>query len=87
MEFSFALALQLAIAIAAVSALLRGQLRIGLAGLLILFLTFAPAMIERRLNMQLPVEVTLITCLRRSVRNLIRWFANSGDRKREQHVR
>lgn len=62
-EFSIALAMQLAIAVVAVSALVRGQFRIGFAGLLILLLTFAPAIIERRLKMQLPVEVTLITCL------------------------
>ena len=60
-EFAIALALQLAIAIVAVSALVRGQLLVGFAGVLILILTFAPAIIERQLNIQLPIEITLIT--------------------------
>ena len=62
-EFAIAMALQLAIAIVAVSSIVRGHFRIGFAGLLILLLTFAPAMIDRRLNIQLPIEVTLVTSL------------------------
>jgi hypothetical protein len=62
-EFAIAVALQLAIALVSVSSLIRGQYRVAFAGCLIFMLTFVPAIIERRLKIQLPIEVTLITCL------------------------
>lgn len=62
-EFAIAIALQLAIALVSVSSLIRGQYRVAFAGGLIFMLTFVPAIIERRLKIQLPIEVTLITCL------------------------
>ncbi len=62
-ELAIALALQIGIFVVTVSALYRRQWLGVFAGVIILLLTFAPAMIERRLRLALPVEFTLVTCV------------------------
>ncbi len=62
-ELAIALALQIGIFVVTVSALFQRQWLGVFAGVIILLLTFAPAMIERRLRLALPVEFTLVTCV------------------------
>ena len=62
-ELAIALALQIGIFVVTVSALFEQQWLGAFTGSVVLFLTFAPAMIERRLRLALPVEFTLITCV------------------------
>jgi hypothetical protein len=62
-ELAIALALQIGIFVVTVSALFQMQWLGAFAGLIILLLTFAPAMIEHRLKLALPVEFTLVTCI------------------------
>ena len=62
-ELTVALILQLGIALVAISALVRSQWLLALSGIVVLFLTFMPALLERQFNVALPVEFTLITCL------------------------
>lgn len=62
-ELAIALALQIGIFVVTVSALFEQQWLGAFTGFVVLFLTFAPAMIERRLRLALPVEFTLITCV------------------------
>jgi hypothetical protein len=61
-EWTVALVLQLGIAAVTISALIRGQLLLVLSGVVILLLTFTPALLERKLRVALPVEFTLLTC-------------------------
>ena len=62
-ELAIAAILQAVIfGIAAIS-LLHGRWLDAFNGSVILMLTFAPALIERRLRVPLPVELTLITCV------------------------
>lgn len=61
-EWSIALVLQLGIAAVTIGALIRGQLLLVLSGVMILLLTFTPALLERKLRVALPVEFTLLTC-------------------------
>ncbi len=61
-EWTIALVLQLGIAAVAIIALIRGQLLLVLSGVVILLLTFTPALLERKLRVALPVEFTLLTC-------------------------
>jgi hypothetical protein len=60
-ELTIALVLQAGILIITVSALVEGQWLGAFSGSIVLFLTFAPALIERHLRVPLPVELTLIT--------------------------
>ncbi len=62
-ELAIALALQIGIFVVIASALFQGQWLVAFSGTIALLLTFAPAMIERRLKLALPVEITLITCV------------------------
>ncbi len=62
-ELAIALALQIGIFVVIASALFQGQWLVAFSGSIALLLTFAPAMIERRLKLALPVEITLITCV------------------------
>jgi hypothetical protein len=62
-ELSVAIVLQLAITLVVAGALFRGQWLVAFSGIIVLALTFTPAIIERRLHVQLPTEFTLITCL------------------------
>ena len=62
-ELAIALALQIGIFVVTASALFQGQWLVAFSGSIALLLTFAPAMIERRLKLALPVEITLITCV------------------------
>lgn len=60
-ELAIALVLQVGILIVTVSAFIERQWLGGFAGTVVLLLSFAPAMIERRWKLALPVEFTLIT--------------------------
>ena len=62
-ELIAATILQVSIAIISLGALVEGMWLIAFAGAAILLLSFAPAMIERRLRVPLPVEFTLLTCI------------------------
>ncbi len=62
-QFGIAAVLQLAIAGVLLGALLHRQWLVGFAAAAVLLLSFAPALIERQLRVQLPVEFTLVTCL------------------------
>ncbi len=62
-ELSIALVLQMGILVVTVSAFFQGRWLGAFSGAVVLLLTFAPAMIERRLNLTLPVEFTLINCV------------------------
>lgn len=62
-ELVAAAILQTIIAIISITALIEGFWLVAFSGSAILLLTFAPAMIERRLRVPLPVEFTLLTCI------------------------
>jgi hypothetical protein len=62
-ELAIALVLQIGIFLVTVSALFQRRWLGAFSGAVVLLLTFAPAMIERRLKLALPVEFTLITCV------------------------
>jgi hypothetical protein len=62
-ELSIALVLQAGILVVTISAFFQGRWLGAFSGAVVLLLTFAPAMIERRLNLTLPVEFTLINCV------------------------
>ena len=62
-ELAIALALQIGIFIVTVSALYERQWLGAFGGVAILLLSFAPAMIEHRLKLALPVEFTLVTTI------------------------
>jgi len=62
-EMVIAAVLQLGIAAVIVGALIEAQWLLAFNGALILLLSFAPAIIEHRLRVPLPVELTLITCV------------------------
>lgn len=55
--------LQIGIAIVTVGAIVSGRWLGAFSGAAVLLLTFAPALIERRLRVPLPVEFTLVTCV------------------------
>ncbi|HBR98758.1 MAG TPA: hypothetical protein DD979_15495 [Gammaproteobacteria bacterium] len=61
--FIASLFLQLLIASVVVMALWRQQWLVSFTGAIIFALTFTPAIIERQLEVQLPVEFTLVTCV------------------------
>ena len=62
-QLGIALLLQLAILGVVAGSLFRQQWPIAFTGSVVLILTFVPAIIERQLNVRLPVEFTLITCV------------------------
>jgi hypothetical protein len=62
-ELYVAFVLQFGIAVLTVSALFQSKWLLGLSGTAVLLLTFTPALIERHLQVPLPVEFTLITCV------------------------
>ena len=62
-ELVAATILQVSIATITLGALIEGMWLVTFSGTAILLLSFAPAMIERRLRVPLPVEFTLITCV------------------------
>lgn len=62
-EMAVALLLQLGIAAVTLTALLERQWLLSLSGAAVLLLTFMPAIIERQLQVPLPTEFTLITCV------------------------
>jgi len=63
LELMVAAILQTIIAIISIIALFEGLWLVAFSGSAILLLTFAPAMIEQRLRVPLPVEFTLLTCI------------------------
>jgi hypothetical protein len=62
-EMAIAIVLQAGILLVTVSAFFQNQWLVGFNGAFVLFLSFVPAIIERRLRVPLPVELTLITCI------------------------
>lgn len=62
-EMAVAIVLQIGILLVTVSALFESQWLVAFNGALVLLLSFAPAIIEHRLRVPLPVELTLITCI------------------------
>jgi len=63
LQFAVAFLLQLAILGVLVSTLVEAQWLVAFTAAVVLALTFLPALIERELEVQLPVEFTLITCV------------------------
>ena len=63
LQFIAASLLQIAILGVLVSTLVEGRWLVAFTAAVVLALTFLPALIERELGVQLPVEFTLITCL------------------------
>ena len=62
-ELSIAAVLQLAILAIVIASVLQGRWLDAFNGTIVLLLTFAPAMLEHKLQVPLPVELTLATCL------------------------
>jgi len=62
-EMAVAIVLQIGILLVTVSALFENQWLVAFNGAFVLLLSFAPAIIEHRLRVPLPVELTLITCI------------------------
>lgn len=62
-ELAIALVLQAGIFIVTIGALVEGRWLGAFSGAVVLLLTFAPAMLEHRLQLTLPVEFTLLTCV------------------------
>lgn len=62
-EMTIAVMLQTGIFLVTVSALIESQWLVAFNGALVFLLSFAPAIIEHRLRVPLPVELTLITCI------------------------
>lgn len=62
-ELGIAGVLQFGILLVIAGALFQGQWLIAFNGTVILVLTFMPAMIEHRLGLPLPVEITLVTSI------------------------
>jgi len=63
LQLIIAILLQVAIFLAIVVSFFRQQWLVAFTGSAILTLTFIPAIIERRFNIRLPIEFTLVTCL------------------------
>jgi len=61
-ELAIAVVLQIGILVVTVGALIERQWLGAFSGAAVLLLSFAPALIEHRLRVTLPVEFTLITC-------------------------
>lgn len=62
-ELGIALVLQIGIVVAVVGEFIQGEWRPAFAGTVVLVLSFAPAIIEKRLRVPLPTEFTLATCI------------------------
>jgi hypothetical protein len=62
-EMLVALVLQLGIFAVVVGAFFENKWLLALSGTVVLVLTFTPAIIERQLEVPLPVEFTLLTCI------------------------
>ena len=62
-ELGIALVLQLGIVVAVIGEMLQAEWRPAFAGAVVLLLSFAPAIIEKRLRLPLPTEFTLATCV------------------------
>lgn len=62
-ELIVAVILQIGILLVTAGAFVNGQWLGAFSGVVVLLLTFAPALIERQLREPLPVEFTLITCV------------------------
>jgi hypothetical protein len=62
-EMAVAVVLQIGIGLVTVSALVQSQWLVAFNGTVVLLLSFTPAIIEHRLRVPLPVELTLITCV------------------------
>ena len=62
-ELAIAVLLQIGIAVVTLGAMFQTQWLVAFSGSVVLLLTFTPAMIEHRLQVALPVEFTLITCV------------------------
>jgi hypothetical protein len=62
-EFAIAVLIQLSIFSIAVAGIIDRQWLTAFTGFVVLLLSFAPAVLERRLRVRLPVEVLLLTCL------------------------
>lgn len=62
-ELGIALVLQIGIVVAVIGELLQAEWRPAFAGTVVLILSFAPAIIEKRLRVPLPTEFTLVTCI------------------------
>jgi hypothetical protein len=62
-EMLIASILQVGIAVVTISSLVEAQWLVAFNGACVLLLSFAPALIEHRLRVPLPVELTLVTCI------------------------
>ena len=62
-EMAIAIALQIGILLVTGGALFESQWLVAFNGAVILVLSFTPAIIEHRLRVLLPVELTLVTCI------------------------
>lgn len=62
-QLLIAFGLQVAIAVVAAGAFVESQWLVAFTAVLVLTLTFTPALIEQRFGLHIPVEFTLLTCL------------------------
>lgn len=62
-EFVVALILQLVILLIAVTSAFEGRWLTAFSGTVVLMLTFVPPLLERQLQVRLPIEVTLFVCV------------------------
>jgi hypothetical protein len=62
-EMAASVLIQVSILSVAVSAIVTGKWLTAFSGFAALFLTFVPAMLERRLRVCLPIELTLFVCI------------------------
>ena len=62
-ETVVSVAIQVSIFSVAVSALMTGRWLTAFSGFAVLALSFGPAMLERKLRVRLPVELTLFVCI------------------------
>lgn len=62
-ELAVVILLQISIAAISVTALVTQHWLTSFSGAVVFFLTFAPALLEHRLKVQLPLEVTVVTSL------------------------
>ncbi len=62
-ELSVTVLIQLAVFLISVTSLIERQWPTAFSGMVVLLLTFVPALLERRLRVRLPIEVSLFVCL------------------------
>lgn len=62
-ELAATVLIQLAVLVISVTSFIERQWPTAFSGIVVLLLTFVPALLERQLRVQLPIEVSLFVCL------------------------